>query len=51
MQNDIGAFTLPPDAELETKLHVIVYDGNTSSLKEKGVVVISKRNLWSTNSA
>lgn len=35
VQNDIGAFTVPHDAELETKEHVMVYDSNTSSLKDK----------------
>ena len=34
-QNDIGAFTIPNDAELETKEHVVIYDSNTSSLKDK----------------
>ncbi|KAL9980768.1 hypothetical protein ACROYT_G009406 [Oculina patagonica] len=34
-RNDIGAFTVPPDAELQTKEHVIVYDSNTSSIKDK----------------
>ena len=35
VQNDIGAFIVPHDAELETKEHVVVYDSNTSSLKDK----------------
>ena len=35
VQNDIGAFKVPNDAELETKEHVVVYDSNTSSLKDK----------------
>ena len=35
LQNDIGAFTVPHDAELQTKEHVVVYDSNTGSLKDK----------------
>lgn len=35
-RTDTGAFEVPSDAELETKIHVVVYDGNTSSTKDKG---------------
>ncbi len=31
---------VPYDAELECKQHVIVYDGNTRSLKEDGIEFI-----------
>jgi len=34
-RNDIGAFTVPHDAELQTMEHVVVYDSNTSLLKDK----------------
>ena len=40
LQNDIGAFTVPSDAELETKQHVVVYDSTTSSLKDKSECLI-----------
>ena len=30
-----GEYLVPYDAELECKVHVIVYDGNTRSLREK----------------
>ncbi len=36
-QNEGGEFVVPYDAELECKQHVIVYDGNTRSLKEDGM--------------
>lgn len=35
IQNDIGAFLVPHEAELQTKEHVVIYDSNTSSLKDK----------------
>lgn len=35
-QNDIGAFTVPEDAELETKVNVVLYDNNTNTTKDKG---------------
>lgn len=34
-QNDIGAFLVPYEAELQTKEHVVIYDSNTFSLKDK----------------
>ena len=33
-------FIVPYDAELECKVHVIVYDGNTRSLREKSNLFI-----------
>ena len=39
LQNEIGAFTVPHDAELQTKEHVVVYDSNTGSLKDKSELV------------
>ena len=35
-----GDFSVPYDAELECKVHVIVYDGNTRSLREKSKLFI-----------
>lgn len=51
-RNDIGAFTVPPDAELETKEHVIIYDSNTSSLiKDKNSFALSCAKLmWEMGS-
>ncbi|XP_078362303.1 serine/threonine/tyrosine-interacting-like protein 1 isoform X1 [Oculina patagonica] len=50
-RNDIGAFTVPPDAELQTKEHVIVYDNNTSSIKDKNSTALSCAKLmWEMES-
>ncbi|KAL9980750.1 hypothetical protein ACROYT_G009387 [Oculina patagonica] len=50
-RNDIGAFTVPPDAELQTKEHVIVYDSNTSSIKDKNSTALSCAKLmWEMES-
>ncbi|KAK2562338.1 Serine/threonine/tyrosine-interacting-like protein 1 [Acropora cervicornis] len=49
--NDIGAFTVPSDAELETKQHVVVYDSTTSSLKDKNSMALSCAKLmWEMGS-
>ncbi|KAJ7373989.1 Serine/threonine/tyrosine-interacting-like protein 1 [Desmophyllum pertusum] len=50
-RNDIGAFTVPHDAELQTKEHVVVYDSNTSSLKDKNSTALSCAKLmWEMES-
>lgn len=50
-RNDIGAFTVPSDAELETKQHVVVYDSTTSSLKDKNSMALSCAKLmWDMGS-
>ncbi|XP_068679715.1 serine/threonine/tyrosine-interacting-like protein 1 [Montipora foliosa] len=50
-RNDIGAFTVPHDAELETKEHVVVYDSKTSSLKDKNSTALScARLMWEMGS-
>ncbi|EDO47392.1 predicted protein [Nematostella vectensis] len=50
-RNDIGAFTVPYDAELETKIHVVVYDSNTTSTKDKGSPALScAKLLWEMGS-
>ncbi|XP_078361505.1 eukaryotic translation initiation factor 3 subunit C-like [Oculina patagonica] len=49
--NNIGAFTVPPEAELQTKEHVIVYDSNTSSIKDKNSTALSCAKLmWEMES-
>jgi hypothetical protein len=35
--NEEGDFTVPYDAELECKQNVVVYDSNTSTLREEGL--------------
>ena len=37
LQNEEGDFTVPYDAELECKQNVVVYDSNTSTLREEGL--------------
>jgi len=50
-RNDIGAFTVPHDAELETREHVVVYDSNTSTLKDKNSTALSCAKLmWEMGS-
>ncbi|KAL9980772.1 hypothetical protein ACROYT_G009410 [Oculina patagonica] len=50
-RNDIGAFTVPFDAKLQTKEHVIVYDSNTSSIKDKNSTALSCAKLmWEMES-
>ncbi|CAH3042069.1 unnamed protein product [Porites evermanni] len=50
-RNDIGAFTVPNDAELETKEHVVIYDSSTSSLKDKNSPALSCAKLmWDMGS-
>lgn len=34
MQNEEGYFVVPNDAELECKQNIVVYDSNTSTLRE-----------------
>lgn len=34
MQNEEGYFVVPYDAELECKQNIVVYDSNTSTLRE-----------------
>ncbi|KAK3752738.1 hypothetical protein QZH41_018712, partial [Actinostola sp. cb2023] len=49
--NDIGAFLVPEDAELETKVHVVIYDSNTSTTKNKGSYALSCAKLmWDMGS-
>ena len=38
-QGESGEFIVPYDAELECKQHVIVYDGNTQTLKEDSKIL------------
>ncbi|ELT94562.1 hypothetical protein CAPTEDRAFT_126144 [Capitella teleta] len=45
-QNRDDSFKVPQDAELECKTHVIVYDGNTSSLKDKTPAVHCAELMW-----
>ncbi|PFX20695.1 serine/threonine/tyrosine-interacting-like protein 1 [Stylophora pistillata] len=40
-RNDIGAFLVPYEAELQTKEHVVIYDSNTFSLKDKNSTALS----------
>lgn len=50
-RNDIGAFTVPDDAELETKELVVIYDSNTSSLKDKNSTALACAKLmWEMGS-
>lgn len=50
-RNDIGAFLVPYEAELQTKEHVVIYDSNTSSLKEKNSTALSCAKLmWDMGS-
>lgn len=38
-KDENGDFVVPYDAELECKTHVVVFDGNTSSLKDEGAAI------------
>lgn len=50
-RNDIGAFLVPHEAELQTKEHVVIYDSNTSSLKDKNSTALSCAKLmWDMGS-
>jgi len=50
-RNDIGAFTVLHDAELETREHVVVYDSNTGTLKDKNSTALSCAKLmWEMGS-
>ncbi|KAK2165902.1 hypothetical protein LSH36_44g03067 [Paralvinella palmiformis] len=43
-------FTVPYDAELECKTNVVVYDGNTSNLKDEGNGVKCGKLMWDMGS-
>lgn len=50
-RNDIGAFLVPYEAELQTKEHVVIYDSNTFSLKDKNSTALSCAKLmWDMGS-
>jgi len=43
----IGAFTVPHDAELQIKEHVVLYDSNTCLLKDKSEYLpIKNESRW-----
>jgi len=49
-KNDGCEYVAPYDAELECKQHVIVYDGNTRSLKEEGDARSCAKVMWDMGS-
>ncbi|KAL5017250.1 hypothetical protein ScPMuIL_006839 [Solemya velum] len=48
--NEDGDFVVALDAELECKQHIVVYDSNTSSLKEESPAIQCGKVLWNNGS-
>jgi len=49
-KNESDDYIVPYDAELECKYNVIVYDGNTSNLKDDGPAIDCANMLWDKGS-
>ncbi|KAK3083863.1 hypothetical protein FSP39_004313 [Pinctada imbricata] len=49
-KNDKGDFVVPYDAELECKQNIVVYDSNTSTLREEGPALECGRMLYDMGS-
>lgn len=49
-KNEAGEYTAPYEAELECKQNIVVYDGNTHSLKEEGAALSCAKVMWDMGS-